>query len=250
MTADDARALVALAPAHRVITRKEILAAAAKAPPLPSPAPSRAAKAPRPKPIRSPWLRAMAKRSPDEARAELARHWKNVPRWLRPLRDALLASRIVGASDGEHLEVHHEATDRSYWIAPPVPEAARRRAFAALGFSPKHLLADLVAAFDGLRDWPADHAGGLVSITKMTTVARARRNKNAWVIRSIDADELRGMHDAAIVYEAGTGDLLLASPAGPIAWARHDSNEIEPAGRDLAAFLKGYGYGIGLLSSS
>jgi hypothetical protein len=49
------------------------------------------------------------------------------------------------------------------------------------------------------------------------------------------------MRDAAIVYEAGTGDLLLASPQGPIAWARHDSEEVEPAGRSLADFVAGWG---------
>jgi hypothetical protein len=225
MTGGKARALVAGVPRARSPKISHVVPTASQPPT---------------KPIRSPWLREIVALPAREARAALARRWKDVPRWLRPLRDSLVTSEIVGVTE-ELLELHHARTDRRYWVAPPLGEREKARALRALGFPPEHLLGELAGAFDGLRDWPPAHAGGLVPIAETTTLDRARRQRDAWILRALPRDEIEGMRDAAIVYEAGTGDILLASPHGAIAWARHGENVVEPAGRSLADFVAGWG---------
>jgi hypothetical protein len=186
-----------------------------------------------------PWIRKIAGLSAERAQRSLAARWKTIPKGLARTRDAILRGTVLGIARGgagTFVEVELRTGGRRYVAAPVSPASVRAR-LDALG-SKDALFRDFLLAFDGLRDSAPGDAGGFLPLDEIVLVERARR-RTASVVSTdmIESDELAGWRDAAIVYEDGTGDVLLLSPRGPIAWVRHGEGVVEPCGKSFLDFF-------------
>jgi hypothetical protein len=192
-----------------------------------------------------PWIRSIARLTPKDAHRKLTERWAHVPAWLEKVRRPLLRGTVVGIAEGAagtFLEVRLHGGDETRYVAPPARPAAVRKRLRSLGLGDEHLF-ELVVAFDALRECAPDSAGGFLSFEDFIVVERARKRDDSVVsVSMLESDELKGWRDAVIVYEDATGDVLLLSPRGPIAWVRHGEGVIEVCGKSFTDFFARDGY--------
>ncbi len=187
-----------------------------------------------------PWLRRIARLTPEAAGRALAKRWSDVPAWLEKVRKPLVGGTVIGMAHGaagSFLEVRLKGSAATRYVPGPTTASFARKKLKTLGLDDAHLL-EHVLAFDGLHDSDPGMAGGFYPVADFVTVERARkRTSSVMSTDMIESDELKGWRDAVIVYEDGTGDVLLVSPSGPIAWVRHGEGVVERCGKSFKDFI-------------